>query len=233
LIRECGGIAYAMEQIHQYQGSWTPERLNDTNTEGLSTRYINMKPQDILLYKRKGDLGDRGTLQLTNFRPSKFHAPQVPPQPEAGTPHPSAIPRMTPTYFPPEGYLSDGTASRSFDIWSLGCVYLEFVTWYLGGYDYVSQFDNARLCLFQGDSYKTDHFYERVQDPDSGLDHAQVKKAVVEVSSHFAAAAQHRVPQLCKTKMLTNYSGYINFTPIPKSPSWCTCFWTSYRSICW
>jgi serine/threonine protein kinase len=34
--------------------------------------------------------------------------------------------------------------SRAFDIWSLGCLYLEFVTWIVGGWDHLKRFPDAR-----------------------------------------------------------------------------------------
>jgi hypothetical protein len=39
---------------------------------------------------------------------------------------------------------NDGMVSRSFDIWSLGCVYLEFVTWFLGGPELGHEFTQLR-----------------------------------------------------------------------------------------
>jgi hypothetical protein len=39
----------------------------------------------------------------------------------------------TKTYAPPEFELVDHPCSRSFDIWSLGCVFLEFMCWLVQG----------------------------------------------------------------------------------------------------
>ncbi|OTA94675.1 hypothetical protein M434DRAFT_40840, partial [Hypoxylon sp. CO27-5] len=53
---------------------------------------------------------------------------------------------FTATYIAPEFDLPDGMISRASDIFSLGCVFLEYVTWYLKGFDSVEyDFPNQRI----------------------------------------------------------------------------------------
>ncbi|RTE79099.1 hypothetical protein BHE90_006421 [Fusarium euwallaceae] len=63
-----------------------------------------------------------------------------------------------PTYRPPEWDIRGGHVSKSSDIWSLGCVFLEFVTWLLGGWDQVLRFKDLRLTPHV-DGALTDKFY--------------------------------------------------------------------------
>ncbi|KAK3304179.1 kinase-like domain-containing protein [Chaetomium strumarium] len=62
------------------------------------------------------------------------------------------------------------TVSRSFDIWSLGCVLLEFVAWYLGGWDLVSEFVTCRKTtnpLYAG--WLVDDFFEIIRHEQTSL----------------------------------------------------------------
>ncbi|KAI0127337.1 kinase-like domain-containing protein [Xylariales sp. AK1849] len=85
----------------------------------------------------------------------------------------------TPTYRPPECDLEDSTISRSFDIWSLGCVLLEFVTWYLGGWEYLNKYVEGRM---QKDvhGHKSDQLFELVEDRRTGEPAARVKLEIIE-----------------------------------------------------
>jgi hypothetical protein len=71
------------------------------------------------------------------------------------------------TYRPPECDLLPMEIRQSFDIWCLGCVYLEFVTWLLGGAELVVKFGRFRWIPDYLRRYTTiDTFYEVEKDPD-------------------------------------------------------------------
>jgi len=53
-----------------------------------------------------------------------------------------------PGYRPTECDIEGGTVSRDFDIWALGCLFLELIPWFLGRPQYVEQFDQARNTMF-------------------------------------------------------------------------------------
>lgn len=63
-----------------------------------------------------------GILVIADFGLMAFHRGQ------SRSLVPGAKLHGTPTYAPPEWQLNY-QVSRSYDIWSLGCVYLEFITW--------------------------------------------------------------------------------------------------------
>lgn len=66
----------------------------------------------------------------------------------------------TPTYRAPElDIMKDSTPK--YDIWSLGCVLLEFVVWYLCGWDEVEAFVDARLREEGGFNYGYHYTFEK------------------------------------------------------------------------
>lgn len=53
---------------------------------------------------------------------------------------------LTPHYEPPEAFtLPNQPRSRLYDVWSMGCVILEFIIWLLYGSDILDEFVNERL----------------------------------------------------------------------------------------
>ncbi|KAF2849504.1 hypothetical protein T440DRAFT_398982, partial [Plenodomus tracheiphilus IPT5] len=82
------------------------------------------------------------------------------------------------TYRPPECDLQPTCIRQSYDIWRLGCVYLEFVTWLLGGRQLLHKFSRDRLTpdivQFGNDS---DTFFEVFKNQE-GTEAFMVKPAV-------------------------------------------------------
>jgi len=52
--------------------------------------------------------------------------------------------RSTPIYAPPEVQTHPIIHGNACDVWSLGCLYLEFITWYFGGKQLPDEFKAAR-----------------------------------------------------------------------------------------
>lgn len=109
-------------------------------------RHGDLKPENILHF----DEGDyKGTLRIADVGLAKFH--------EATTEvrHKMALVTKTQTgtmhYVSPEFFNSD-QIPRVFDVWSLGCIYIEFLIWILHGNDQLVEFNNSRF----------DHFWENI-----------------------------------------------------------------------
>ena len=64
----------------------------------------------------------------------------------------------TPVYRAPEAVMR-GKTSRPYDLWSLGCVYLEILVWFLGGYVALLRFREERECLVTPDGREDEGFY--------------------------------------------------------------------------
>jgi serine/threonine protein kinase len=141
-LNQCKGIASGLLRIHGYRDTLeytlsaeqSPTRLTRGKTgiiDGrLYGRHGDIKPENILwtdehLIDEHRGVRREGCLLIADFGLMDFH---------------SAITRSkvrpniagTPAYEPPEPDLQSNI-SRAYDIWSLGRVYLEFITWLLGG----------------------------------------------------------------------------------------------------
>lgn len=94
----------------------------------------------------------------------------------------------TPTYRPPECDLNDERISNSWDVWSLGCVWLEFVTWYLLGSEGVlADFPKARTqTVYPGQRQGTEDgcfFTLQGQEGDGSPMQSNLKPSVRNVSN--------------------------------------------------
>jgi serine/threonine protein kinase len=129
----------------------------DPENQPLYGRHGDVKPENILWYKQSAD-GPHplasGELVLSDFGLSALNHNQSRSNVKNGDFH------HTTTYAPPESVLPDNFISRSIDIWALGCVYLEFVTWIVGGPSLVGAFQAARMSPFLGSLLSNDIFWE-------------------------------------------------------------------------
>ena len=98
----------------------------------------DIKPENILTFNDDRDSA-LGTLKTADFGLSKLYA-------ISRRTNLHTVKRGgTPTYRPLECDLTlIGQVSRAYDIWSLGCVYLEVVTWFLKDWDDVEEFRKNR-----------------------------------------------------------------------------------------
>ncbi|KAI0523946.1 hypothetical protein F5B22DRAFT_423512 [Xylaria bambusicola] len=118
-VQQLGGLASALYTLHQ--GGW---------------RHGDVKPENILRFKDRTTLG---ILKLGDLGLAKTH-------------HQSTALRQAPTttrvgtmrYEPPETVVSNNQPrSRKYDIWSMGCVTMEFVIWLLYGPTGLNEFSRA------------------------------------------------------------------------------------------
>lgn len=111
-------------------------------------------------------LSDFGQAEVTN-RASKTMANEV---------------ANTIDYRPPECDLLAVMARPTYDVWCMGCVYLELVTWMLGGNELVYEFSQSRKTrdLFE-DSRLTETFFQLEKQDLEARVRVKVKSAVTEV----------------------------------------------------
>lgn len=134
LSRQCLGIMEAVDVIHN------PTHLTWENKFG---RHGDIKAENILWFKSQpNDPDDRGILVISDLGLTAINSDKSRSmQPNTGL-------KMTPSYRPPECDIKGGKISRSYDIWTLGCLYLELVCWLLRGQAGKAQFDEARTTPF-------------------------------------------------------------------------------------
>jgi serine/threonine protein kinase len=145
--------------------------------EKLYGRHGDIKPANVLLFRDPDVDENMGTLKLTDFglaEFSAFHSRSYKPKSKVAT---------SPSYRPPECDLQNGVIGRSYDIWTLGCLYLEFITWLLGGWDLVQEFTKKRTSHDpMWADIPTDTFFEIVKCSDTGTPGAMIKPTVTDVS---------------------------------------------------
>lgn len=117
-------------------------------------RHGDLKPGNILHFYTGGSIG---TLKIADFGISRIHNKET--FERNGSTKTKAT---TPSYEAPEASEAlpeKGARSRKYDIWSLGCIFLEFTIWLLHGFDRVRKFRALRA----GQSFSNnnlEHFYQ-------------------------------------------------------------------------
>lgn len=173
-LQQICGLASALIQIHKFSTEPTSTedavesaivnpkisrerpslnvRLVVDRSEAFFGRHGDLKPENILWFDDLEGVDPLGILQITDFGVGRFH------RLESGSKKDPAKINGSSSYTPPELIL-DKLVSRAYDIWSLGCLFLEFITWIIDGYDGLERFALARRATaFDGivdDTYYT------------------------------------------------------------------------------
>ncbi|KNG48790.1 serine threonine protein kinase [Stemphylium lycopersici] len=155
-----------VEEIAIYDG---PDR---SKTHG---RHGDIKPENMLWFKRGYDGSQarwQGKIVISDLGSTEFHATRsktIPAEAAGG---------YTNTYRAPEFDKTRRVAAEA-DIWSFGCVVLEFLIWFVRGWDGVSKFTRAR----SDDSnlnFHADHFFNLVlKEDENSEDTVVVKNSVI------------------------------------------------------
>lgn len=175
---QCLGLARAVRRIHglatwqkRERSSLVGPLIEDETDWG---RHGDIKPENILWFQEYGsnwNLLVISDLGLTRYH-SQFSKSFVPC---------SHINGCSWAYRPPELDIAE-RISQKYDIWSLGCVLLEFCVWYLQGYDQVEQFSlercDADVATYEG--VKIEKFFN-IEKMENGQRIPHVKKVVKEV----------------------------------------------------
>jgi serine/threonine protein kinase len=168
-LRQMAGLSNSLLSIHDFSvrsmlDEDGKERLHkDTNpsaTEPLKRfgRHGDIKAENILYFKQSpgssnsDDNDDNGTLQLADFGLSRVHRRDS----RSNVPWDKIL--GSPTYEPPELKLHLNV-SRAYDIWSLGCLYLDFITWLLEGSDAITSFTQTRRACAATSSASDDESF--------------------------------------------------------------------------
>jgi serine/threonine protein kinase len=156
LVNECLGIAQSLVATHQ-----PTSRTELGELCNLAPQiHADIKPRNILCFETMKDGKKSFTLKLADFgfarkvnETSTLDAQYV---------------THTKTYRPPEHDLED-SVRLNYDVWCLGCVYLEFVTWAVLGWSEVEKFGGERIdevddphtSTAKGEDYE-DTFFRKV-----------------------------------------------------------------------
>lgn len=150
------GLARALQVIHYVNIDRKASQIFESQEiKRRYGRHGDLKPENILWFKDAslGPLNSMGTLKITDFGFADFHSSK-----QTSKVRRSAVPGVTYTYSAPEYDVSQ-QVSPQFDIWSFGCVVLQFVVWYLHGWEGIDEFSKKRTAQSKGFVVRIDSFY--------------------------------------------------------------------------
>jgi serine/threonine protein kinase len=174
MIREVAGLAGVLSEMHHFGTIAQENTSNPTDTCPAVAVHGDIKPENILLTKELNDLSweiGKGVLQLADMGLSTFFH---------DTSQGSAFKGPgTRTYEPPEAQQKLVVGVKS-DIWSFGCVILEFIMWFLQGPRALERFTNDRIMATPHSNIplQDDHFFMLNLDREAKLLGAEVRVTV-------------------------------------------------------
>lgn len=118
-------------------------------------RHGDLKPENILHFKGRGE----GILVVADVGVSRVHKDET-----SIRNAPTSTRATTPSYEAPEAQPNQQTPrSRRYDMWSMGCIFLEFAVWILYNLEAINSFRRSRKSK---DDPKTTHanFYKRTSE---------------------------------------------------------------------
>lgn len=185
MAQQCKGIASGIIKIHAHVSTYRkkdPEPSGNQNV--VFGHHGDIKPENVLWFAgpNQADCNSGGTLKLSDFGLAEFSIHQtssMPPKSKWG---------VSVGYRAPEADLNQGSAvGRSYDIWTLGCLYLEFITWTLGGSELLDGFMEARKARdAMWHEIETPTFFKLEIDGRTGKPKAVIKPSVEQVSSSLS-----------------------------------------------
>ncbi|KAI3321996.1 kinase-like domain-containing protein, partial [Xylariaceae sp. AK1471] len=151
----------------------SPENDRTPETERQYGRHGDLKPENILWYKENSGFGKLVISDMGLSRTHRFVSRSYVPN--------RKVP-ASPKYRPPECDYINGVMSRTFDIWTLGCIFLEMLCWLLGDFELLQQMEDERMTpSIRGQD--SDEYFEWVYVQDLGWYTIRLKTAVTQVSS--------------------------------------------------
>lgn len=177
-VTQCLGLATALKRIHGLATWQKKERTSlpgdSGNVERVYGRHGDIKAANILWFEIYGDR--RHHLVLSDLGLTRYHSHLT----RSQVRH-SDLDGWTDQYRAPEVDLGVNISPR-YDIWSLGCVYLEFHIWYLMGAQEVDRFEDQLEEETENTTvnFREANFFNIKENP-SGQKTAVVKPAVKQV----------------------------------------------------
>lgn len=140
LLRQFRGLAQALKDVHNLSVAESSPSGSSLGLQYVGIRkagyHHDLKPENILNFPNPNSRD--GTFKLADFGSGKIKTYR---SGSENTPSPTG----TLTYEPPEAK-TEGRTSRPYDLWSLGCVFLELLTWAVFDHQSVKDFADERLA---------------------------------------------------------------------------------------
>ncbi len=174
---QCMGIAQGLAKIHRASSNDDDESIDNFGIHG------DVKPENILRFADNS--AEYGRLVICDFGFTRFHSRL---SRSAASPEGASLTYRAPEYDTIHKKKRSGI-SRACDIWALGCVYLEFMIWYLKGSREVEEsFPRHRIDEDSGDLVPCDKFFLVVTVDGQDSFGAIVKPCVGKVSGENLTA---------------------------------------------
>ncbi|RDW56476.1 hypothetical protein BP5796_13117 [Coleophoma crateriformis] len=133
-------------------------------------RHGDIKPQNIIWYRHQPN--HQGVLKLADFGQAELNS--------RWTRTRAREVAYSRTCRPPECDLAPHEIGQNYDVWSLGCVFLEFVAWAVGGRERVEQFSQMRKTRDSRVALDTDAFFIIIPAVNAAQERAKVKPEVTQ-----------------------------------------------------
>lgn len=159
---QCRGLVSALDLIHGSRFEKEPRFTNESTDEEFGI-HGDIKPQNILFFSQERQENGLGVLKLADFGMLRFHHRSSRTRPD------TRIPGGTLYRAPEQDY--EAINSRKLDVWALGCVFSEVLTWLISGPEAVASYYARRKTekLWIGDTdleWTESSFFSR--DVDNG-----------------------------------------------------------------
>lgn len=136
LFGQCRGLIEGLHVVHETSIHSNPDQSGAKTDPRLFGIHGDLKPENILWFRHENEPygeGGLGKFKISDFGGTQFHRKQSRSNADPTGSH------TTQTYEAPE-LRQTWSLSRKYDVWCLGCVLLEIVTWYLQGHDEIEVF---------------------------------------------------------------------------------------------
>ncbi|KAK0614872.1 kinase-like domain-containing protein [Bombardia bombarda] len=165
MAEQCYFVARALMHVHKERGQLLRLSDIDENKHELFGRHGDVKADNILWFEGED------ILVMTDFGLGRLHTKY-----SRSVVDPKLLDKSA-TYRAPEFDLRQGLISRASDIFSLGCMYLEFVTWYLEGWDSVRELFPEQRIEEDVHKIESDTFF-KIEDHKKDKERAVLKPKV-------------------------------------------------------
>ncbi|KAL8792076.1 MAG: hypothetical protein Q9195_005331 [Heterodermia aff. obscurata] len=156
LLAQFQGLSRAIRGIHNLNPETGTNLLAPQQGPRQSGWHHDLKPENILYFEEIAPKA--GSFKIADFGSGKVHTYR------SGTgSHNTRSPNGTPTYEPPE-VVKNGETSRRYDMWSMGCVFIEMLIWAVYDYDSVKSFGDSRVGRRSPDNAFFDDAFWQIDD---------------------------------------------------------------------
>lgn len=181
IVKQLLGIAYALRELHNF----SPHGK-------LSYRHGDLKPENILLFCSDNPRGSRepqdiiGTWKISDLGLARPHFEAT--RDRYGMAATSTRAWGTASYKPPEAAGNPNSpTSRLFDMWSMGCLILQLITWLVFGMDRVVELAKRTAGMDRPSCFWTGRWTSARGWQDLTI-HREVRNLIDELKQHLAGS---------------------------------------------